>query len=87
MSKILIYEFWDVLHFFLLVILAFPVLGHVPLYVLSLFILTLWRHGTRKKRDTETQRDARVMSHKRTVDHQLFLATDLANCQRKKGRN
>lgn len=79
MSKILIYQFWDVLHFFSLVILAFPVLGHAPFYFFR---------ATRdeKKTQRDTQRDGRVMSHKRTIDHQLNLATDAANCQKKKGR-
>ncbi len=83
MSKILIYQFWDVLHFFSSVILAFPVLGHAPFYF---FRWSFWPCGdTRreKKRERDTERDARVMSHKRTIDHQLFLATDAANCQKK----
>jgi hypothetical protein len=83
MSKILIYQFWDVLQFFFISNSGLHSFGTYSICSFSLVILTLWRHGTRKKHG-ERERDARVMSHKRTIDHQLFLATDVANCQKKR---
>ncbi len=84
MPKILIYQFWDVLHFFFISNSGLPSFGTCSIFIFFVGHFDLVATRDERKKERETQRDARVMSHKRTIDHQLFLATDAANCQKKK---